>query len=112
MPNTIPRLLDRLRLTLHDPAQWTGVSRAAVAAWQQGSWGPTPERRAALVQAVRRHANELLKLAERVEREAADPTAPAHGRSGRDTDGRRGVPKAVRPTRPRRAKKRARMVRR
>lgn len=86
----IPTLLDAVRVTLPLVARWIGdVDAAAVAGWRQGTYQPLPARRARLVQAVRRHAAELLKLAEAVEREGATSAAQHRARPG--SGGRRGV---------------------
>lgn len=69
MANSIPKLFDVLRPTLADIAAWAGATRALADVWRSGSYAPKPPQRAALVRAVRRHASQLLILAERVERE-------------------------------------------
>lgn len=70
MQNTVPQLLNALRLTLHDVAAWTGVSRGLAAVWVTGHYEPKPPNRARLVRGVRTHAKSLQELADKVEREA------------------------------------------
>lgn len=67
--NTLPELIDALRPTLRTVAEWASVSVGLGRMWQQGTYQPKPEHRAQLVRAVRKHANRLLALADRVERE-------------------------------------------
>lgn len=69
MKNSIPKLLDTLRPTLPTAAEWVGVSIGLARMWQQGTAQPVPEDRTQLVNAVRKHAHELLALADAVERE-------------------------------------------
>lgn len=68
--NLIPQMLDALRPQLPDVAKWVGVSIWVARDWQMANRQPKPEKRAALVKATRKHAKELLALADRVEREA------------------------------------------
>jgi hypothetical protein len=67
--NTIPALIDTLRPNLPTVATWIGVARWKAQAWQQGTAQPEPTDRARLVKAARKHAHELLTLADAVERE-------------------------------------------
>lgn len=67
--NTIPTLIDTLRLNLPTVATWIGVARWKAQLWQQGTAQPEPVDRARLVKAARKHAHELLALADAVERE-------------------------------------------
>ena len=66
--NTIPALIDTLRPNLPTVAGWLGVARWKAQTWQQGAQ-PEPQDRARLVKAARKHAQELLMLADAVERE-------------------------------------------
>jgi hypothetical protein len=50
-------------------AAWVEVSVGLTRTWQQSTLQPRPDARARLVKAVRKHAHELLALAEKVERE-------------------------------------------
>jgi hypothetical protein len=50
-------------------ARWVGKSRDTVTLWIMGRYEPKPADRATLVKAIRRHANQLLALADLVERE-------------------------------------------
>jgi hypothetical protein len=67
--NSLPKLIDTLRPKLGTIAQWAGVSLGLAGVWQQGTYQPKPKDRARLVRAVRKHAKELLALADKVERE-------------------------------------------
>jgi hypothetical protein len=67
--NTVPTLIDTLRPTLRTVAEWADVSVGLAGMWQQGTYQPKPKDRARLVRAVRKHAKELLALADKVERE-------------------------------------------
>lgn len=67
--NTIPSLIDTLRPNLPKVAGWLGVARWKAQLWQQGTAQPEPMDRARLVKAARKHAQELLTLADAVERE-------------------------------------------
>jgi hypothetical protein len=67
--NTIPELIDAVRPNLPTVARWVGASVWTARIWQQGTYQPKPKQRAVLVKAVRKHAKELLALAEKVERE-------------------------------------------
>jgi hypothetical protein len=67
--NTVPGLIDALRPTLRTVAEWAEVSVGLGRMWQQGTYQPQPKDRARLVKAARKHANELLALADAVERE-------------------------------------------
>ena len=69
MANTVPRLLATLRPTASDVARWVGKSRDTVTLWVMGRYEPKPADRATLVRAIRRHAKQLLALADSVERE-------------------------------------------
>lgn len=69
MANTVPNLLNALRPTVGDVAQWVGKSRDLITLWIMGRYQPRPDDRTALVRAIRKHANRLLALAEKVERE-------------------------------------------
>jgi transcriptional regulator with XRE-family HTH domain len=85
--DSIRALLDEARLSLDDIAERVGVTRGAVNLWHKGKSRPAASRRAALVEAMREHANTLLRLADRVEAEGgalrqrpkvdAAPAAPA-----------------------------------
>lgn len=85
--NSIPQLLDDLRPGLKEIAARVDVQRALVNAWREAKSQPRPDKRKALVKAVRRHAAELLTLAQKVEREGATRTVGARsgprGRTGR-----------------------------
>lgn len=107
MSNTLPKLLDTLRPTLRTVSEWTRVGVPTVATWQQGAYQPKPDKRKALLKAVRRHAERLLALADRVEHEAP-ATSPdgGNGRRKRAAGGRRDISPKVRRTGARRAKKR------
>jgi hypothetical protein len=67
--NTVPALIDTLRPTLNTIAVWADVSVGLARIWQQGTYQPKPDARARLVKAARKHAKELLTLADAVERE-------------------------------------------
>jgi hypothetical protein len=67
--NTVPLLIDTLRPKLPTLAAWADVSVGLTQFWQQGTYQPKPDARARLVKAARKHAHELLALAEAVERE-------------------------------------------
>jgi hypothetical protein len=69
MKNSLPKLIDTVRPTLRTIAEWGSVSVGLAQQWQQGTRQPTPEDRARLVAEVRKHAHQLLALAEHVERE-------------------------------------------
>jgi hypothetical protein len=69
--NTTRDLIDALRPNLPELAKWVGVSTWAAQNWRQGTYKPTPKKRAALVKATRQHCKELLALAHRLEREGA-----------------------------------------
>jgi hypothetical protein len=69
MPDATRTLLDALRPSLVDIADWVGAERPLLDAWHQGRSKPNPKHRARLVRATRRHAKHLLALAEVVERE-------------------------------------------
>lgn len=83
--NTIPKLLDALRPSLAEIGRWAGAQRALTAVWQQGTYQPKPDKRRALVAAVRKHAARLLKLAEAVEREGEARAADAGSGDRRGT---------------------------
>jgi hypothetical protein len=65
--NSLPKLLDTLRPSLNDVAEWAGVSRGLAEFWRQGLYQPKPEARRRLVKAVKKQAERLLKLAADVE---------------------------------------------
>lgn len=67
--NTVPRLIDTLRPTLRIVAAWADASVGLTQFWQQGTYQPKPDARARLVKAARKHAHEVLALADAVERE-------------------------------------------
>ena len=67
--NRVPTLIDTLRPKLPTVAEWADVSVGLAAMWQQGAYQPKPDARARLVKAVRKHAQQLLTLADDVERE-------------------------------------------
>ena len=68
--NTVPELIDTVRRpTLRIVAEWADVSVGLTQFWQQGLYQPKPDARARLVKAARKHATELLALADAVERE-------------------------------------------
>ena len=69
MANSIPELLNTIRVTTPDLAQWSGRVVTIVRHWRAGSFLPPAKDRARLVNAVRKHAHELLTLADAVERE-------------------------------------------
>lgn len=66
--NTLPTLINAVRPTLPTVANWAGRSLWVARLWQQGTH-PQPKDRARLLKAIRAHANELLALADAVERE-------------------------------------------
>ena len=75
--NSVPRLLNTLRPTLAEIAQWANVSRSLADGWRAGSYPPTPAKRRAIIKAVRQHAKRLLDLADKVEHEGnVSPSAP------------------------------------
>ena len=82
--NTVPALLDQARPSLDDIAKWVGVTRATCDAWRERKTQPRPERRAALVKAVRKHARLLLALADRVDAEGR--TAVTRADNPNDTE--------------------------
>jgi hypothetical protein len=67
--NTVPALINALRPKLPTVAEWADVSVGLTQFWQQGTYQPKPDARARLVKAVRKHAQQLLTLADAVERE-------------------------------------------
>jgi hypothetical protein len=67
--NTLPLLIDSLRPNLPTVAKWTGRAIWVARGWQQGINRPKPRDRARLLKAVRKHAHQLLALADAVERE-------------------------------------------
>jgi light-regulated signal transduction histidine kinase (bacteriophytochrome) len=67
--NTVPTLIDTLRPNLPTVAKWLGVARWKAQRWQQGERQPELVDRARLVKVARKHAHELLALADAVERE-------------------------------------------
>ena len=67
--NTIRELLNALRPNMPTVAGWLDVSVWSAQSWHMGTHAPKPEKRAALVKATRKHAKELLRLADVVERE-------------------------------------------
>jgi hypothetical protein len=64
--NSLPKLLDETPLSLGGLAKRAGVHRNTARAWRAGVL-PQPEQRRALVRAVKKHAQMLLKLAGDVE---------------------------------------------
>lgn len=69
--NSIPKLLDALRINVPDVATWTGVSKWVARDWSLAARQPKPEKRAKLVKAARKHVARVLALVEKVEREGA-----------------------------------------
>ena len=67
--NSVPALINKLRPTLSVIAGWMDVSVGLAQMHQQGTFQPQPQARARLVMIVRKHAKELITLAEKVERE-------------------------------------------
>lgn len=65
----VPQLIDALRPNLPTIAKWTRVSIWTARNWQQGLFTMQPQKRAALVKAARKHAKDVLALADAVERE-------------------------------------------
>ena len=74
MSNSIPELLNTIRVTTPDLAEWSGRVVAIVRHWRAGSFQPLAKDRARLVKAVRKHAQEILSLADAVEREGTKET--------------------------------------
>lgn len=94
--NSIPELLDRLRPTLQDVADWAHVSRALVVAWRAGLSQPRKKARVKLVANIRKHAANLSRLAEAVEREGEARALAARSRPQRRSSGRASVSETVR----------------
>ena len=86
--NTVPKLLNTLRPTLADIANWVNVSRSLVDGWRSGSYEPLPKKRTAFIKATRQHAALLLRLAARVEREGASRKTIAIKPTTKNTDRR------------------------
>jgi hypothetical protein len=81
--NPIRDLIDALRPDMPTLAGWVGVSTWTTQSWRQGTYRPTPMKRAALVKATRKHTARLLALAERVERgERGEKTVARRKRRG------------------------------
>jgi hypothetical protein len=72
--NTVPQLIDTVRPNLPAVAKWSRRSVWVVRLWQQGTTHPKAKDRARLVKAVRKHANDLLTLAAKVEHEGKTPS--------------------------------------
>ena len=59
-----------LTLTLRDVAELLGTSYNTVRSWRLGNRNPSPQVEQRLAKALRKHAQRLLKLADRLDREA------------------------------------------
>jgi hypothetical protein len=74
-PNWLPTLtliakaLDAVTPNLVDVAEWCKVSHHSIRAYRNGDRRPTPETVTRFVAAIRRHAKELTKLADQLEKE-------------------------------------------
>jgi len=96
MANSIPQLLEELRPTLAKVAGWVNSPRPSVEAWRWGRYQPQTDKRAILIKAVRKHAAELLRLAQAVEDEGETRTVDARSRPQRRASGRGRVPAPLR----------------
>ena len=67
----VPKALAAATPTLRHVAAWTRMSYATVRAWRTGARTPTPNGRRLLVAMLRKQADNLSKLADRVEAEGA-----------------------------------------
>ncbi len=67
----IARVLQKVTPTYHDVAAWAGVSYDSVRAWRAGKRSPSPVAMEKLAKGLRRHAAQLLRFAEQLERRAA-----------------------------------------
>jgi hypothetical protein len=65
----LPELIDALRPSLKEIARWADSSLGTVELWRSGIYQPRAEKRAALVRAVRMHADRLNALTDAIERE-------------------------------------------
>ena len=63
----IPDALDTSTPTRRDLAKWAGTSYSLMRSWRLGTRTPTPDRQRKLAQALRKHAQRLDKLADRLE---------------------------------------------
>ena len=67
----IVRVLTKATPTQHDLAAWAGVSYETVRSWRQKRRFPSPAAMEKLAKGLRRHAAQLLRFAEQLERRAA-----------------------------------------
>lgn len=66
----LPKLLGVVTVTLKDVAEWLGVSHHTVRAWRLGNRTPDPATHRRLAVALRKHARQLQRFADRLERHA------------------------------------------
>ncbi len=72
--SAVAKLLDASRPSLNDFSKWLGISRSLLNHWREGKLEPPPEKRAALVKAMRRHLRHVATLTDAVEAEGKPVT--------------------------------------
>ena len=66
----LPKVLDAVTVTLKDVAGWLEVSHHTVRAWRLGNRTPDSVKQRQLAAALRKHARQLQRFADQLERHA------------------------------------------